>query len=262
MQASHSRIDTYRTCPYQYYLKYILKLKAKFDYKADNALVLGTAMHLGIEEGVKAAIKNYYSNYNSVTEAMEDEAIKLEYLIPKVQEAIPPDGYFEDQIDDKDFVGYIDYLVEVPNEQVTVGKKTYVPTSYKTYDLYDFKYSNNKSHYLKDEQLHLYKYFFEKNGRDKIRNLYYVFIPKIKVEDYNDKNYREQLITDLLAAEPDIVQIKFDINYVIKFLIDVKHCIEDETFKKGTNCFFCSFKKYCKSNGEDTSELDLEEKEN
>lgn len=260
MQASHSRIDTYRGCPYQYYLKYILRLRTKFDFKADNALILGTAMHLGIDEGVEAAIKSYFSNYNTVTQAMIDEATKLEILIPKVQAAIPPDGYFEDKIEDKDFVGYIDYLVEVPNEQVTVGKKTYTPTSYKTYDLYDFKYSNNKNAYLKDEQLHLYKYFFEKNNRDKIRNLYYVFIPKIKVKDYNDPNYREKLIEDLEKAEIDIVQIKYDISHIIKFLLDTKHCIEDETFEKGTNCYFCSFKKYCKSNGEDTSELEKEEK--
>jgi len=261
MQASHSRIDTYRTCPYLYKLRYIDKLKAKFDFRVDNALVLGTAMHLGIDEGIEAAIKKYFSNYNSVTQGMVDEAIKLEYLIPKVQEAIPKDGYFEDKIEDKDFVGYIDYLVEVPNEEVTVGNKTYTPTSYKTYDLYDFKYSNNKSHYLKDEQLHLYKYFFEKNNRDKIRNLYYVFIPKIKVKDYNDKNYQTKLIEDLKNAEIEIAQVNYDINYVIKFLIDTKHCIEDETFNKGTNCFFCEFKKYCKSNGEDTSELEEMKKE-
>ena len=253
MQSSHSRIDTYRGCPYQYYLKYVLKLKAKFDYKADNALVLGTAMHLGIDEGVEAAIESYFDNYEMVTERMVDEAIKLEYLIPKVQVALPPNGIFEEKIDDEDFVGYIDYLVEVPNEQVTVGKKTYTPTSYKTYDLYDFKYSNNKSHYLKDEQLHLYKYFYEKNSRNKIRNLYYVFIPKVK------GNTREEVIEALKNAEPDIVQVKYDINHVIKFLIDTKHCIEDETFKKGTNCYFCAFKKYCASNGEDTSELEKEE---
>lgn len=259
MQVSHSRIDCYRNCPYQYYLKYIKKLKTKFDFKPDNALILGTSMHLGIDEGAEKAIKHYFSHYNVINQAMIDEAIKLEILIPKVQKAIPKDGYFEDKIDDKDFVGYIDYLVEVPNEEVTVGDKTYTPTSYKTYDLYDFKYSNNKSAYLKDEQLHLYKYFFEKNGRDKIRNLYYVFIPKVKVTDYSDKLYQRKLIEDLENSEIDIVQIEYDINYVIKFLLDTKHCIEDKTFNKGTNCFFCGFKKYCKSNGEDTSEL--EEKE-
>ncbi len=259
MKASHSRIDTYRNCPYQYYLKYKLKLKTKFDFKPDNALVLGTAMHLGIDEGVEAAIKDYFSHYNVVNQSMIDEAVKMEVLIPKVQEALPPGGIFEEAITDQDFVGYIDYLVQVPNEQVTVNGKTYTPKAYKTYDLYDFKYSNNKSHYVKDEQLHLYKYFYEKNSRNKIRNLYYVFIPKIKVKDYNDKNYREKLIAELESATIDIVQVTYDINHVIKFLIDTKHCIEDETYEKGTNCFFCGFKKYCKTNGEDTSEL--EEKE-
>ena len=258
MKASHSRIDTYRNCPYQYYLKYVLKLKTKFDFRADNALVLGTAMHLGIDEGVEAAIKDYFSHYNSVNQSMIDEAVKMEILIPKVQEALPPGGIFEEKIDDPDFVGYIDYLVQVPNEQVTVNGKTYTPKTYKTYDLYDFKYSNNKSHYLKDEQLHLYKYFYEKNNRNKIRNLYYVFIPKIKVKDYNDKNYREKLIAELESATIDIVQVKYDINHIIKFLFDTKHCIEETEFNKGTNCFFCGYKKYCKTNGEDTSEIEKE----
>jgi len=78
MRASHSRIDTYRNCPYQYYLKYKLKLKTKFDFKPDNALVLGTAMHLGIDEGVEAAIKDYFSHYNVVNQSMIDEAVKME----------------------------------------------------------------------------------------------------------------------------------------------------------------------------------------
>ena len=258
MKASHSRIDTYRNCPYQYKLKYIDKLKPKFDYKPNNPLVLGVSMHLGIDEGVEAAIKDYFGNYNSVNQAMIDEAIKMEILIPKVQEALPEGGIFEEKIDDQDFVGYIDYLVQVPNESVVINGKTHTPKTYKTYDLYDFKYSNNKSNYLKDEQLHLYKYFYEKNSRNKIRDLYYVFIPKIKVNDYNDPNDREKLIAELESATIDIVQVTYDINHVIKFLIDTKHCIEDETYEKGTNCWFCSFKKYCNSNGEDTSEIEKE----
>ena len=38
--------------------------------------------------------------------------------------------------------------VEVPNQ----------------YDLYDFKYSNNVGNYKKSQQLHLYKYFWEREN--------------------------------------------------------------------------------------------------
>lgn len=39
-----------------------------------------------------------------------------------------------------------------------------VPVEFRHYDLYDFKYSNNVSKYKDSPQLHLYKYFWEKNN--------------------------------------------------------------------------------------------------
>lgn len=256
MIVSHSRISTYRSCPLQYRLKYIEGLKTKPNLAPDNALFLGTAMHLGIDEGVEAAIKNYFANYETVTQAMIWEAVKLEVLIPKVKAAIPPDGIFEFEIKDPDFVGFIDYLVEVPNEEVN----GYTPKTIKTYDLYDFKFSNNKDNYLNDEQLHLYKYYFMKNGRDKIRNLYYVFIPKPKIKlEPNESvdDFTARLCEELNKLDVDIVQVEYDPNKVINFLTDTKHCIEAQEFDKKPNsfCFFCPYKKFCKSDGKDTSEL-------
>ena len=48
MQVSYSRIDCFKKCPFQYYLKYILKLDTYPNQDPDNALYLGTACHTGI----------------------------------------------------------------------------------------------------------------------------------------------------------------------------------------------------------------------
>lgn len=262
-QVSYSRIDCYNQCPYRYYLRYILKLKTKFDFRPDNPLVLGTAMHLGIDKGIDEAIENYFKNYPVITEKIINEAIKLEVLIPKVQEVLPPGGEFEVKVENKDFIAYLDYLVKIPNEPIVKRSKTIIPTTYSTYDLYDFKYSNNKEHYLQTSQLQIYKFLKERMSRDKIRNLYFVFIPKLKTEINSGESledYRERLIEELEKAEIKIEKVEYDQNKVINFLIDTKHCLEDQEFNKNkTACWFCDYKKYCNSNGADLSEIEIKE---
>lgn len=263
MKVSYSRIDCYNQCPYRYYVRYILGLKAKFDYKPDNPLVLGTAMHLGIDKGVDAAIENYFANYPTITERMINEAIKLEILIPKVQKILPSGGEFEIKLEDDDFIGYLDYVVKIPNEPIMRRNRIIVPKSYSTYDVYDFKYSNNKDHYLQCGQLTIYKFLKERMSRDKVRNLYFVFIPKIKL-DMNPgeslEDYRERLIAELDKAEISIEKVEYDPNKVIDFLIDTKHCAEEQEFNKNkTACWFCDYKKYCQSNGADLSEIEIKE---
>lgn len=90
-----------------------------------------------------------------IDEGHINEAIKLEYLIPKAKKLLPP-GEYEVEIQDDDFIGFIDLLapatvfergVEVPN----------------MFDIYDFKYSNNVQHYKESKQLHLYKHFSKRH---------------------------------------------------------------------------------------------------
>lgn len=245
MKVSYSRVSTFKNCAYQFYLRYILNLKTKFNLDPTNALVLGSALHKGIEVNKLQAIKEYYANYPSATDLMINEAIKLEIMIDKAKQVIPS-GIYETKIEDDDFIGYIDLLVEVDKN---------------TYDLYDFKYSNNKDNYIKSQQIHLYKYYFEKLNKDKkIRNIYYAFIPKVKLkqEDYETlEEYRERLIKECEKQEIDIVKVDYDINQVINFLLDTKHCIECKEFNKNVSnlCYFCDYKNYCKSNGENDTNI-------
>ncbi len=43
---SYSKVSTYNNCPKQYKYRYIDKLKVYDDFEADNALIIGTAVHL------------------------------------------------------------------------------------------------------------------------------------------------------------------------------------------------------------------------
>ena len=159
MQLSYSRISTYEKCPYQFKLRYLDGLQTIFNCDPQNPLVLGHALHTGIEKDVQAAISEYYSAYPVIRDAHVTEAMKLEYLIPKVK-ALLPDGEHEVKIETLDFIGFIDLLV--PRGWMSKGSmyNPYGEDVY-VYDIYDFKYSNNIKSYMESEQLHLYKYFFE-----------------------------------------------------------------------------------------------------
>ena len=152
MRLSHSRVECFNKCPYQYRLRYLEKLKTIPNTDPDNALVLGTALHMGIEQGVDQALEFYQNSFPILTDEHVNEMIKLEAVIPKAAALLPTGGQFEVPIGDADFIGFIDYLVPVFND-------TFLGLNY--YDLYDFKYSNNSKSYMESGQLHEYKCWFE-----------------------------------------------------------------------------------------------------
>ena len=247
MQVSHSRISTFVQCPFKFDLSYKQKLTTIFNCDPQNALILGHALHTGIEKDVDTAINEYYSAYPIIDDLHINEAIKFKYLIPKVKELLP-EGEHEVKIEDDDYIGFIDLLVPVEDN---------------VYDIYDFKYSNNVDHYLESEQLHLYKYYFEKtNPGKRIRNLYFVFIPKtmIRQKKKNKTNkfdeslyeFRKRIISELDKKEIQIKQIDYNPTKVIEFLTNIKHCIECENYEKNQSrlCDWCDFKNYCEKGEE------------
>lgn len=200
-------------------------------------------MHIGLEKGVEAAIKEYYMSYPIITDRHIEEAMKLEKVIPKAKEMIP-NGEFEVKIENEHFIGFIDNL-----EPATVFERgVEVPN---LYDLYDFKYSNNVSNYKKSQQLHLYKYFWEKeNPGKKIRNMYFLFVPKTSIRQKKTEDlcqFRKRIESELDKLEPKMVQIEYDPSYVIEFMIDVKTTLEATEFEKdeGYLCNFCEYQKFC-----------------
>ena len=59
---------------------------------ADNALILGTALHTGIEEGVEQALDFYKNSFPVLTDDHIHEMMKLEAMIPKANFANKKDS--------------------------------------------------------------------------------------------------------------------------------------------------------------------------
>lgn len=210
----------------------------------DNPLILGQAVHTGIEKSLEEAIREYCFSFPIITDEHINEIIKFETVIPLAKTAIPPGGKFEVEIKDDDFHGFIDYLVPA----TVFERGVELPD---TYDLYDFKYSNNVSGYKQSGQLHEYKYFFEKNNPGKkIRNIFFVFIPKVTIRQKKTETlleFRQRLKEALSGVEVKIVQIEFSIEKVIEFLFGIKAVNEETEFpqEKSYLCRYCEFQEYC-----------------
>lgn len=221
-------------------MQYLDRLKTLPPTEPDNALILGTAVHTGIEQSLQTAIQQYFFSYPIITDKHINEAIKLEQVIPKARAAIPPGGSFEVPIYDRDFVGFIDYLAPTS----TVGGIEY-------YDLYDFKYTANVHSYKDSTQLHLYKYFFERNNPGKkIQALYFLFVPKVKIKQGKTEtlqDFRDRLKMELSKAAVQKVQVDFKPEKVIEFLFGIKRASEAKDFPKNESylCRFCEFSDFC-----------------
>lgn len=237
-QYSHSRVDTFNRCPYKYRLRYVDGLKTIPDTAPDNALILGTALHTGIEEGIDAALDFYRNSFPILTDDHVNELLKLEALIPKAKAMLPPDGSFELPVRNHDFIGFMDYLAPVPGEA-------------DTFDLYDFKYSSNINSYLESGQLHEYKYWYElTHPGHRIRNLAFLFVPKVRIRQKKTESlsqFRDRLKEALDDARVTVSYIDYDPMKVTKFLTDVKHILEETKFPQTPNhfCGWCEYEEYC-----------------
>lgn len=202
-----------------------------------NALVLGTALHTGLEKGTEAAIEQYFMAYPIITDEHVDEQIKLEYLIPLAR-AMLPEGYFEVKVSNGDFIAFLDLLAPV-DDTGTV------------FDLYDFKYSNNADNYQDSVQLHFYKWLFELvNPGKTIRHLKYLMVPKVKIKHGKKESlpdFRKRLQARLEEVEPEFLPVQYDFNKVIQYLMGVKHVLEAKEYPKNQSflCNWCEYQKYC-----------------
>ena len=200
-----------------------------------NALIIGTALHKAIETDVDTAIREYFSSFPVITDQHIDEEIKLRYLIPKVKEIIP-EGIHEVRVIDTNFVGTLDLLV---------------PINDGCFDLYDFKYSNNWMRYMESRQLHLYRYYWEKqNPSKRIRNMYFAFVPKVQIRPKKTEDvfqFRQRLQAELDKVQVKVEQVQYDPYKVIEHLELTQQIMQCQEYTKNQTrlCDWCDFKKYC-----------------
>lgn len=238
MRFSVSRVGCFNTCPYQFKLKYIDELETLPDYDdPQNALYLGSALHKGVETTVEEGIKEYFNSYPIIGDAHINEAIKLAYWIPRVKALLPDNAEHEVEIAYKDtFIGYIDLLVKNDDG---------------TYDIYDFKYSNNIDHYMESVQLHVYKDYFEEVTHKKVRKLFFVFVPKVAIRQKKTETvqtFRNRLYEELGKKSVQIKEVPFDINKVAEYFYNIRAIKNCKDFNKNENrlCDWCDFQRYCK----------------
>ncbi|MHB8034676.1 NTP-binding protein [Clostridium botulinum] len=236
MQYSHSRVESFKSCPYKYKLRYQDRLKTIPNQDANNALICGNTIHTGAEKNLKAALEFYKSNYYVLTDLHINEIIKFEYLIPKIKELLADINIYAQEylISTHRFRGIVDLITK--NQDGTV-------------DVFDFKYSNAIEHYMESPQLHIYKYFLEQQGF-KVRKLGFIFIPKISIRQKKEEDlyrFRKRLMEELQASEIQIAEVPYNPNKVIEFFDNIIDTKEVSKYPKNpTNlCSWCEYEEYC-----------------
>ena len=265
----YSAVSTYEQCPYQYKCRYIDGLKTLPSDDPANALIIGTALHKAIETDVDTAIQEYFNSYTIITDQHIDEEIKLRCLVPKVKEILPM-GINEVQVVDTNFIGTLDLLVPATREisggrnHICDGCNIFCDSAYTgscpngkytevipdEFDLYDFKYSNNWMRYMDSRQLHLYKYYFEKTTGKRIRNMYFVFVPKVQIRQKQTESifdFRQRLQKELDKVQVKVEPVEYNPQKVIDHLELTQNITKSTEYSKNPTrlCDWCDYKKYC-----------------
>lgn len=237
MRFSFSRVECFKNCPYQFQLRYLDKLETLPNYDDPaNPLIIGTALHHGIEKGVDEAIREYFNSYPVISDGHLDEAMKLRVLIPKVRELISDKAEFEVTLDDEGrFIGYIDYL----DRENSI--------------LLDFKYTtekNLKEKYLKSPQIHVYRHYLKKLTGYDVQKIGYLFVPKISIRQKkteNQRQFRERLEEELENAQPRIEYVAYSQKKVDEFLEAMDTIQAAQEFPKNQTklCKWCDYQGYC-----------------
>lgn len=252
MKFSHSKEDSYASCPKKYKLRYIDRLKVIPNFEANNPLIVGNAMHLGIETTRDNMINHYYSQFPVINDNHINEGIKLEYWLEQVTEVTKDFNILHQEyvIDTPDFKGIVDLITQNPDQSV---------------NLWDYKYSKSIDRYKKSAQLHIYKYFLEQEGF-KVKKLGYILIPKTFIRQKKTESlyeFRNRLKETIESQEIKIQYIRYDPNKVVEFF---RSCLEISNAtefpkKESKLCDWCDYKNYCLK-GDDLMILPKNERRN
>lgn len=238
----YSTAECFANCPSRYDFRYNQKIEVLESDDPANPLKVGTALHRGIEEDLQTALQEYFMSYPIITDGHINEAIKLEYWIPKVKEMLP-DGLHEVNMQSDWYEGTMDLLVPCTKHDLEL--------KHGQFDMYDFKYSNNQSHYMESKQLHVYKYFCEKILGKRIRKMFFVFVPKVNIKQKKTEtleDFRRRLKTELQNTDGvQIREVVYDpqkVNDFFEICMRIHHA-DDYKKEHGYLCNWCEYKDYC-----------------
>ncbi len=225
----------------RYKLRYLDEIETIESDDPQNPLKIGTALHRAMETDSETAIKEYLMSYPIITDKHIDEVIKLEHWIPQVKKLVP-DGIHELNIQNDWYEGTMDLLVPATKHDMNLP--------HGTFDLYDYKYSNNQDHYMESRQLHVYKYFCEQITGKKIRNMYFVFIPKTQIKQKKTESleeFRNRISEELSNLKVEIRKVEYQPQKVIDFLESTIRINNVTEFKKEQSylCNWCEYQDYC-----------------
>lgn len=235
-----STAQCFENCPARHNFRYIQHMDVIDSDDPANALRIGTALHRGIETEVQTAIHEYLMSYPVITDAHINEVIKLEYWIPRVKELLP-NGLHEVQMQNDFYEGTMDLLVPCTKLDNTL--------KHGQFDLYDFKYSNNKQHYMESRQLHVYKHFCELILGKKIRKMFFVFVPKTSIKQKKTEtleDFRKRILGELSKVDVEIKEVIYDPSKVISFFETcMKIQVGNTTKEFSYLCNYCEYQDYC-----------------
>lgn len=242
MRMSYSRVSSFESCPYKWKLHYIDGVETIPDFGPQNALTLGTCMHKGCEEDLEAALDLYKKSLLIYSDKAVDEEIKFCHWIPLLHKL--PEGLHEVELNDPGkFLGFIDLLVPVGDG---------------LYDIYDYKYTSESGvkRYKASPQLSIYKYYFETLEMGKVRDLYFVFIPKITIRQKKTEDlyqFRERLREMLNSRELEVWKSEYDPGAVLTFFEECAKIENTAYFPKveGPLCNWCEYEGFCRK-GDDS----------
>ena len=248
MRFSHSRVEAFNKCPYNFKSKYVDNINILLAPEFNDARIVGNAVHLLAEKGLNEAIEFYKSQYPLMTNTHVNEIVKFEAIAPKLSDflALAGNCIHEYRISTAEFTGIVDLIIRNPDG---------------TIDIIDFKYSNNIEKYLESSQLHIYKYYLEQQGFT-VNKMGFLFIPKLfirqkKLESIEE--FRKRIKAEIESKDLILIDVEYDHSKVEQFLNDVKdinHLVnlyEDTTaqkyldFKKNPSklCDWCDYKEFC-----------------
>ena len=221
-QFHFSTAECFDNCPRRFELTYLKELQTLPTDDPQNPLILGTAIHRGIE------------TYPVIDDRHVTEIIKFEHWITRLKELLP-EGLHEVPFENEYYKGTADLLVPVGSD---------------VYDLYDFKYSNNINHYLGSRQLHVYKHYLEEIKKISVRHMYFVFIPKVIIRQKQTETvyqFRQRLQEELDKVDIQIREVMFDQSKVDDFHHTCMKIGVSEQFDPNYTylCDWCEFKEYC-----------------